>query len=65
MEPSERCCPACGSREYAFRGRKKIVEHGQPEQWETKYRCLACQQDWTDRMPVRGPTRSDQGLEGR
>jgi DNA-directed RNA polymerase subunit RPC12/RpoP len=56
MEPTERSCPACGSREYAFRGRKKIAAEGQPEQWETKYRCSTCQKEWKDRMPVnRGP----------
>jgi DNA-directed RNA polymerase subunit RPC12/RpoP len=59
MEPTERNCPACGSRDYAFRGRKKIAEDGQPEQSETKYRCSTCQTEWKDRMPVQGPTRVD------
>ncbi len=52
MDQPERCCPGCGSRDYAFRGRKKITEEGRPEQWETKYRCKACAKEWKDRMPV-------------
>jgi hypothetical protein len=37
------CCPECGSREYAFRGRKKITaEADQPAAVETKYMCKAC-----------------------
>jgi hypothetical protein len=38
-----RCCPHCGSQEYAFRGRKKIpAEQGQAVAVETKHRCKAC-----------------------
>jgi hypothetical protein len=38
-----RCYAKCGSREYAFRGRKKIAaETGLPAAIETKYACKAC-----------------------
>ncbi len=35
-----RCCPECSSREYVFRGRKKLsAEADQPAAIETKYAC--------------------------
>jgi transposase-like protein len=47
MEQQTRNCPACGSTEYVFRGRKKVAaEHGQPPAVETKYRCKACGKEW-------------------
>jgi DNA-directed RNA polymerase subunit M/transcription elongation factor TFIIS len=50
---SARCCPKCGSREYAFRGRKTITpEADQPAALETKYRCKACGHEWRVRVPV-------------
>ena len=37
----KKTCPQCGSQEYLFRGRKKIVEEGKPEAVETRYSCKA------------------------
>jgi rubredoxin len=49
-----RCCPECGSREYVFRGRKRIVaEAQQPAIVETKYMCKVCGHAWRERMPVK------------
>lgn len=51
-------CPKCGSGEYTFRSRKKIKanpEKGEPEAWETKYRCKACEKEWKVRVAVVGP----------
>jgi len=46
-----RCCPECGSREYVFRGRKKVpAEAGRPAAVETKYRCRACGKEWKVRV---------------
>jgi transposase-like protein len=52
MTETARTCPACGNSNYLFRGRKKIVEEGKPEEWETRYLCKACNKAWKDRMPV-------------
>jgi transposase-like protein len=47
QHPAGRNCPACGSTDYVFRGRKKIVaEPGQPAGVETKYRCTPCGKEW-------------------
>ena len=49
-----RCCPECGSREYVFRGRKRLpAEAEQPAAVETKYRCRACGKEWKERVPVK------------
>ena len=49
-----RCCPECGSREYVFRGRKKIApQSGKPAAVETKYLCKACGHAWREQMPVK------------
>jgi DNA-directed RNA polymerase subunit M/transcription elongation factor TFIIS len=49
-----RGCPECGSREYVFRGRKKVAaEAGQPAAIETKYMCKACGHEWKVRMPAK------------
>ena len=49
-----RCCPKCGSREYVFRGRKKVLaEAGQPAVVETRYMCMACGHAWRERMAVK------------
>jgi DNA-directed RNA polymerase subunit M/transcription elongation factor TFIIS len=49
-----RCCPECGSKEYVFRGRKKIVaEEGQPAAVETKYLCKACGHAWREKVATR------------
>jgi transposase-like protein len=40
-------CPACGSTDYVFRGRKKVpAVDSQPVAIETKYRCRACGKEW-------------------
>ena len=42
VNPARRC-PRCGSREYAFRGRKEVAaEAGRPAAVETRYACKAC-----------------------
>jgi DNA-directed RNA polymerase subunit M/transcription elongation factor TFIIS len=49
-----RTCPACGSSDYAFRSRRKILaapEKGEAEAVETKYRCKACGHEWRVRVP--------------
>jgi hypothetical protein len=49
-----RTCPRCGSPDYQFRGRKKVPADqgkGEPEGWETKYRCKACEKEWKVRTP--------------
>jgi hypothetical protein len=49
-----RCCPVCRSREYVFRGRKKIsAGAGQPAAVETKYACKACGHAWKENVPVK------------
>jgi DNA-directed RNA polymerase subunit M/transcription elongation factor TFIIS len=49
-----RCCPTCGSREYVFRGRKKIAaDQEQPAAVETKYACKACGHAWKEKAPVK------------
>jgi DNA-directed RNA polymerase subunit M/transcription elongation factor TFIIS len=49
----DRCCPKCESREYEFRGRKKLpAEEGQPAAVETKYRCKACGHAWREKVAV-------------
>jgi len=52
-QTAKRTCPACGSGDYVFRGRKKIpAEPGQEESMETKYRCKACEHEWKVRAPL-------------
>jgi hypothetical protein len=35
-----RCCPECGSKQYVFRGRKRVsAERGKLPAVETKYLC--------------------------
>jgi DNA-directed RNA polymerase subunit M/transcription elongation factor TFIIS len=47
QQAAARNCPACGSTDYVFRGRKKIAaEQGQPAAVETKYRCKGCGNEW-------------------
>jgi DNA-directed RNA polymerase subunit M/transcription elongation factor TFIIS len=49
-----RCCPECGSKDYVFRGRKKIAAEGdQPPALETKYACRACGHTWKERVAVK------------
>jgi hypothetical protein len=46
-QTARRTCPACGSGDYAFRGRKKIPPGpGKEEATETKYRCKGCAHEW-------------------
>ena len=54
MEQRKRNCPACGSDDYLFRSRKHIEADpvkGEPESWETKYRCKACGKEWREKAP--------------
>ena len=46
-----RCCPECSSREYVFRGRKKIAAEAEPAAVETKYRGRDCGKEWKERVP--------------
>jgi DNA-directed RNA polymerase subunit M/transcription elongation factor TFIIS len=49
-----RCCPECGSRDYVFRGRKKVpADAGKPPAVETKYLCRSCGHAWKERVPVK------------
>jgi DNA-directed RNA polymerase subunit M/transcription elongation factor TFIIS len=48
--PNGRSCPKCGSGDYQFRSRKKIVEEEKSEAVETKYRCKACGHEWRERI---------------
>jgi transposase-like protein len=48
-----RCCPKCGSTDYAFRGRKKVSQDGgQQATVETRYRCKACGKEWKETVPA-------------
>jgi DNA-directed RNA polymerase subunit M/transcription elongation factor TFIIS len=53
-QQQKRTCPECKSRDYRFRGRKKIAEDGKPEEFETKYKCKACGFVWSERTPTAG-----------
>jgi hypothetical protein len=57
MSPFEnpaRCCPECGSKDYVFRGRKKIAAEGErPASVETKYVCRACGHAWKELVVVK------------
>jgi DNA-directed RNA polymerase subunit M/transcription elongation factor TFIIS len=51
-KPVKRMCPECGSDNYAFRGRKKILadeKSNQIEAMETKFRCKACEHEWREK----------------
>jgi DNA-directed RNA polymerase subunit M/transcription elongation factor TFIIS len=49
-----RCCPECGSKDYVFRGRKKIAADGdKPPAVETKYACRGCGHAWKEQVPVK------------
>jgi len=49
-----RGCPACGSGEYVFRGRKKVAPQPGDEGpvMETKHACRGCGHQWRVRKPV-------------
>ncbi len=49
-----RCCPECGSKDYVFRGRRKVAaEKDQPAGVETKYACRGCGHTWKERVAVK------------
>jgi DNA-directed RNA polymerase subunit M/transcription elongation factor TFIIS len=49
-----RCCPECGSREYVFRGRKKIAaDANQPPVIDTKYAYRECGHTWKEGVPMK------------
>jgi hypothetical protein len=49
-----RCCPECASKNYVFRGRKKIAAEGdQSPAVDTKYACRACGHTWKERVAVK------------
>ena len=53
MNPAQ-CCLECGSREYVFRGMKKIAaEARQPVAVETNYMCRSCGHAWKERVAAR------------
>ncbi len=44
-----RCCSECGSRDYVFRGRKKIPADAELRAAvETKYACKVCGHVWKE-----------------
>jgi DNA-directed RNA polymerase subunit M/transcription elongation factor TFIIS len=52
-----RSCPACGSDDYLFRGRKQVPADeaaGRPAGTETRYRCRRCGHEWKVRQNARG-----------
>ena len=54
---SGRSCPHCGSQDYQFRSRKKVAaeqENPNGPQWETKFRCMACEAVWVARETLPG-----------
>jgi DNA-directed RNA polymerase subunit M/transcription elongation factor TFIIS len=47
-----RCCPKCTSKEYVFRGRKKLPANADlPAAFETKYACKTCGHTWKEKVP--------------
>jgi DNA-directed RNA polymerase subunit RPC12/RpoP len=51
QQQTTRTCPACGSGEYEFRGRRKVEpEPGEKPAVETTYRCGACGKKWKVRV---------------
>jgi hypothetical protein len=49
-----RCCPACGSKQYVFRGRKQVAAEGEKlPAVETKYLCKDCGHAWKEKVPVK------------
>jgi DNA-directed RNA polymerase subunit RPC12/RpoP len=67
-----RCCPECSSREYVFRGRKKLTaDQGQPAAIETKYMCKECgriaegiyQERAFNRLPILADALLDAGCD--
>jgi DNA-directed RNA polymerase subunit M/transcription elongation factor TFIIS len=52
-----RACPACGSDDYLFRGRKQLPADGtggRPAATETRYRCRRCGHEWKVRRDAGG-----------
>jgi DNA-directed RNA polymerase subunit M/transcription elongation factor TFIIS len=50
---SERKCPKCGSRDFAFRALKKIEPvPGREATIETKFRCKTCGHEWASHAPA-------------
>ena len=45
-----RRCPECGSKEYQFRSRKKMVDEAGKKVVETKYRCKECEKEWWEKV---------------
>jgi transposase-like protein len=53
--PAGKVCPRCGSPDYLFRSRKKLLADAdgvEPGGWETKYRCKACAKEWKVKTPA-------------
>ncbi len=49
-----RCCPECGSKQYAFRSRKKVpAGAGKQAAMETRYKCKECGHEWRERVAVK------------
>jgi DNA-directed RNA polymerase subunit M/transcription elongation factor TFIIS len=47
-----RTCPECGSGDYEFRSRRKVMGDGNAEAVETKYRCKTCGKYWKVQVPT-------------
>jgi YgiT-type zinc finger domain-containing protein len=52
QQTASRSCPACGSSDYVFRGRKKVEPEPGQAAVETKYKCRACGEEWKVRAPA-------------
>jgi DNA-directed RNA polymerase subunit M/transcription elongation factor TFIIS len=49
-----RCCPECGSKQYVFRGQRKIAaESEKPSALETRYLCKDCGHAWRECVEVK------------
>src|SRR2546430_17188093 len=60
-----RCWLECGSREYVFKGRKRLpAEAEQPAAVAAKYACNACGHAWKEILNGLAATRSGSGHQG-
>ena len=51
VQPDRRC-PKCESPKYLFRARKTVESPDGTQEVETKYKCVACNAVWKERVPA-------------